>query len=272
MTSSHGQIRQGFERPAQLLFGVTALLFVASSALTIILCNSMSSMGEMPMPGSWTMSMAWMRMPGHTWIEAGASFVGMWIVMMIAMMLPSITPVLLRYEQMIGRTDKKRFGYLTALMTIGYFFVWAMLGIAVFSVGATVASFEMRQPTLALAVPISGGIVVLIAGLLQFTTWKDRHLACCREIPGTDSVLCRDAPTALRHGLRFGAHCTLCCAGLTVILLVIGVMNLRTMALVGAAITLERLAPATKRVAQAIGAIMIGLGVFLILRAVGGIG
>jgi hypothetical protein len=51
----------------QVFFGVAALLFAASAALTIAWCASMSAMGEMPMPGGWTMSMAWMRMPGQTW-------------------------------------------------------------------------------------------------------------------------------------------------------------------------------------------------------------
>jgi hypothetical protein len=59
-------------------FGVSALLFAISAAVTIVWCASMSAMGEMPMPGGWTMSMAWMRMPGHTWRGAAASFLGMW--------------------------------------------------------------------------------------------------------------------------------------------------------------------------------------------------
>src|SRR4030095_10863342 len=76
------------ERTSQRAFvGVSALLFVASSAVTIVWCTSMSAMGGMPMPGDWTMSMAWMRTPGQTWPEAAASFLGMWIVMMVAMML-----------------------------------------------------------------------------------------------------------------------------------------------------------------------------------------
>lgn len=57
--------------------GVSALLFAASAALTIVWCASMSAMrGMMPMPGGWTMSMAWMRMPGQTWPGAAASFLG----------------------------------------------------------------------------------------------------------------------------------------------------------------------------------------------------
>jgi predicted metal-binding membrane protein len=52
-------------------------------------------MGEMSMPGGWTMSMAWTLMPGQTWPGAAASFLGMWTVMMVAMMLPSLVPMLL---------------------------------------------------------------------------------------------------------------------------------------------------------------------------------
>ena len=96
-------------------FAVSALLFAASAALTIVWCASMSAMGGMPMPGGWTMSMAWMRMPGQTWPGAAASFLGMWVVMMVAMMLPSLVPMLWRYRQVVGRTDETRLDLLTAL-------------------------------------------------------------------------------------------------------------------------------------------------------------
>jgi len=92
------------ERASQrTFFGVSALLFAASAAVTIVWCASMSAMGEMPMPGCWTMAMAWMRMPGQTWPGAAASFLGMWAVMMVAMMLPSLVPMLWRYRQAVGR-------------------------------------------------------------------------------------------------------------------------------------------------------------------------
>jgi len=95
------------------------------------------------------------------------------------------------------------------------------------------------------AVPIAVGVVVLIAGALQFHRVEGtspylpagRHRGAGRTLPA-------DAGTAWRHGLRLGLHCSFCCAGLTAILLVIGVMDLRAMAVVTAAITVERLAPA----------------------------
>src|SRR6185436_5751056 len=92
----------------QAFLGVSALLFAASAAVTIFWCASMSAMGGMPMPGGWTMSMAWMRMPGQTWTSAAASFVGMWVVMMVAMMLPSLVPMLRRYRRAAGRGEAPR--------------------------------------------------------------------------------------------------------------------------------------------------------------------
>ena len=127
----------------------------------------------------------------------------------------------------------------------------------------------MQQPALARAVPIAVGVVVLIDGALQFSAWKARPHACCREAPGRGSTLPADADMAWRHGLRLGLHCSQCCAGVIVILLVIGVMDLRAMAVVAVAITVERLAPAGERVARAIGAVVVGAGLVLIARAAG---
>jgi predicted metal-binding membrane protein len=113
-------------------FGVSALLFAASAAVTVVWCASMSAMGEMPMPGGWTMSMAWMPMCGQTWPGAAASFLGMWVVMMAAMMLPSLVPKLWRYRQAVGGTGETRLAGLTALVGAGYFLVWTVFGMIVF--------------------------------------------------------------------------------------------------------------------------------------------
>src|SRR5262249_19646524 len=196
-------------------FGVSALLFAASAAVTIAWCSSMSAMGGMLMPGGWTMSMTWMRMPDQTWGGAAASFVGMWVVMMVAMMLPSLVPMLWRYRQAVGRTNGTRLCWLTALLGAGYFFAWTVLGLAAFPLGVGLAAIEMQQPALSRAVPIAVGVVVLLAGALQFTAWKAHHLACCREVPGRGSTLPRDSGTTWRHGLRLGLHCSCCCVGLT---------------------------------------------------------
>ncbi len=246
---------------------VSGLIFTASAAVTIVWCESMSAMDGMPMPGDWTMSMMWMRMPGQTWTGAALSFLGMWVVMMIAMMLPSLLPMLSRYRQAVAETDETRLAWLTALAGAGYFFVWVLLGLAVFPLGVVLATVEMQMPALSRAVPVASGIVVLIAGAFQFTKWRAGHLAFCREASGPHGSLPADVRTAWRRGLRLGLHCSYCCAGLTTILLVVGMMDLRAMAVVAAAITAERLAPAGERVARAIGFVVVVSGVLLMARA-----
>ena len=256
------------ERVSQQAFlGVSALLFAGSAAVTITGCASTPAMGAMPMSGESTMSMVWMRMPGQTWSGVAASFLGMWIVMMMAMMLPSLVPMLWRYREAVGRHGTTRLARLTVLVGMGYFLVWTMFGMAAFPLGVALAAIEMQQPTLARAVPIAIGVVVVMAGFLQFTAWKARHLACCRAAPG--HTLPADAGTAWRHGLRLGLHCGYCCAGLMAILLVIGIMDLRAMAAVALAIAIERLAPSGERVARAIGAVVIAGGLVLIAQASG---
>ena len=221
------------------------------------------------MPGGWTLSMAWMRMPGQSWTGAAVSFLGMWAVMMVAMMLPSLVPMLWRYRQAVGSRGETRLGGLTVVVGVGYFFVWTVFGMAAFALGIALAQLEMQLPALSRAVPIAVGGIVLIGGALQFTAWKTYHLACCREASECGRTMRADAGTAWRHGLRLGLHCSYCCAGLTAILLVIGIMDLRAMAAVTAANTLERLAPAGKRVAQAVGVAVLGAGGLLIARAIG---
>ena len=212
-------------------------------------------MGEMPMPGQTGL--------------AAASFLGMWVVMMVAMMLPSLVPMLLRYRQAVGSAGETRLGRLTALVGVGYFVVWTGFGVAAYLLGVVLMAIEMEQPALARAVPIAVGLVFLIAGSLQLTAGKARHLAWCRDAPGHGRTLPADAATAWRHGFRLGLHCTQCSAGLMAILLVIGVMDLRAMAVVAAAITVERLAPAGERVARATGGVVIVAGLVLIARAAG---
>jgi predicted metal-binding membrane protein len=252
-------------RPAFL--GVAALFFAASTAVTVVWCASMSTMGEISMPGAWTLSMLWMRMPGQTWPGLAASFLGMWVAMTVAMMMPSLVPTLWRYRRAVAMTDEGRIARLTALVSLGYFFIWAVLGMGVFAVGVALAALEIKLPVLARAVPMAVGLIVLIAGVLQFTAWKAHQLACCRMAPMRDCVFPASVAVAWRHGLHLGVRCSCCCAGLTAALLVVGVMNLRAMAVVTAAITVERLAPARERAARVIGAVVIGAGLFLIARA-----
>jgi predicted metal-binding membrane protein len=253
----------------KVFFGASALLFAGSVALTTAWCGSMSAMGKMPMPGGWAMSMTWMRMPGQTWAGAAGSFLAMWMVMMTAMMLPSLVPMLSRYRWAVSGTNESRLLWLTAVAGAGYFFVWALLGLAIFPLGVALAAIEMEVPFVARAVPGAAGGVILLAGAFQFTPWKAHHLACCREESARNCTLPAHGAAAWRQGLYFGLHCSLCCANLTAVLLVIGVMDLRAMSVVTAAITAERLVPAGELAMQAVGTVAVGAGLFLISRTIG---
>ena len=202
-----------------------------------------------------------------TSLADAASFLGMWIAMMVAMMLPSLVPMLSRYRRALARTSDIPPGLLTALVAVGYFFVWTVFGMAAFLLGTGVTAIAMRSPGVARAIPLAIGVVVLLAGALQFTAWKAHHLSCCRKAPGRGYTLPADAGRAWRHGLLLGMHCTRCCVGLMAILLVLGVMDLRAMAAVAVAITVERLVRDGERVRRVIGIAAIGVGVVLIARA-----
>jgi predicted metal-binding membrane protein len=223
-------------------------------------------MNEMTMSA---MSMMWMRMPGQTWLDVAASFLGMWAVMMAAMMLPSLVPMLMRYRRASDATGDTRLNALTALVGAGYFFIWTLLGAIVFPLGVALAAIEMRQPALAHVAPIAAGVVVMIAASLQFTSWKARRLTWCRDVPEHARTLTAHARAAWRHGLCLGVHCAESCAGLMAILLVIGVMDLRAMAVVTAAIIVERFAPNGLRAARTVGVIGVGAGLFMIALAAG---
>ncbi len=242
-------------------FTISALLFVACAAATIFWSRSMSTMKATPMDG---MAMAGTSMPGQTWLVAAASFLAMWIVMMVTMMTPSLIPMLRRYRQAVAGVGEVRLGWLTALVALAYFAVRTLIGLAAYLLGVAITGVETQQPALTRLVPIAVGMIVLIAGALQFTGWKAHHLACCREMPLGGAILPTDAGVALRHGLRIGFHCLCCSAGLMAILLVVGVMDLRVMAVLAAAITIERLVPDGEGVARAIGVVVVVAGLFLI--------
>jgi predicted metal-binding membrane protein len=234
-----------------------ALVFLASAAGVVYSARSMSGgagAAGAAMPGGWTLSMMWLRMPGQTWAGGAAAFLATWIVMMVAMMLPPLTPQLATFP---------RRG-LAALAGAGYFSVWALFGGAVYVLGAAIAAAELRWPAVARQAPLATGLVLVAAGWLQLTGWKADRLARCRACVAPASP---DAARALRHGFQFGVLCSACCAGLMAVLLVAGMMHLAVVAALAAVIALERLAPRPERTARATGVFVIVIGVFAIARA-----
>ena len=211
----------------------------------------------------------WMRAPAQSWAGTAASFLAIWVAMMVAMMLPSLLPTLWRHRTAMRHAGNAHAERLTALVGVGYFTVWGVFGMIVFSLGVALAAIAMREPVLASVAPIAVGAVVMLAGVLQRTTWKSRRLALCRESPSRAHMLPADVRTAWRHGMCLGLHCCGSCAPLTAVLLVVGMMDLRVMTAITAAITAERVAPGGVRVVRAIGGAVVVAGLVLMARAVG---
>lgn len=210
--------------------------------------------------------MTGMTMPQQTWYGAAVGYLGMWMAIMVPMMLPSLVPMLSRYRRSVRGADGINLHGLTALVGVGYFVIWAVLGTAAYAAGAGVMAVEMRWGKVAQWLPVAAGVVLLVAGGVQFTSWKARQLALWREGSGRG---CPPAPNALgawRHGLRLGVRCSLCCGSLMLALLAIGMMDLVAMAAVTLAISAERLAPAPLRVARVAGVAIVVVGVLTIAQ------
>jgi predicted metal-binding membrane protein len=248
--------------------GASSAVFAASLAATLGWCLSMRGMGEMPMAGGSWISMIWLPMCEETWLHLAASFVVMWTVMMMAMMLPSLVPILMRYRHAAGVSGEPLIGWHTALMATGYFSAWAMLGAAMFPLGAAVAWMQARSLAVAHTAPMGAGLVVIAAGALQLTAWKARRLACCRHFQTGYRTRVTGAATAWRRGMQLGLCCIQCCAGQTATLLVLGVMDLRVMAAVTVAIAVERLAPAGLQSARVTGFVMMVGGAVMMFRGI----
>jgi predicted metal-binding membrane protein len=210
--------------------------------------------------------MTGMSMPQQTWYGAAAGYLGMWMAMMVPMMLPSLVPMLSRYRRSVRDMEQIRLHGLTALVGVGYFAVWAVVGATAYAVGLGLMTVETRWGTVERWLPVATGVVLLVAGGMQFTSWKARQLALCRDGSGCG---CPPRPNALgawRHGVSLGVRCSLCCGSLMLALLALGMMDLVAMAAVTLAIAAERFTPVPLQVARVAGVAIVVVGVLTIAR------
>jgi predicted metal-binding membrane protein len=247
---------------------ITALLWLASAAVTIHWAGPMSQ--GMAMPGGWTLSMMWMDVPGQDRLGAAIWFMVMWIVMMVAMMLPALVPALASYRRVVSLDGPRGLGSLTILAAAGYFSLWTAVGAPAYLIGLGITAAEMRSPALARWVPDATSLVVLLAGAIQFTSWKGRQLERCRQGLTCMGELSQNRWSTYRQGIGFGVHCALCCSGFMLVLLATGMMELVTIAVLSMVITAERLAPKPEPATRAVGIGLLGAGVLLLARAAGG--
>jgi predicted metal-binding membrane protein len=210
--------------------------------------------------------MTGMSMPQQTWYGAAAGYLGMWMAMMVPMMLPSLVPMLSRYRRSVRDMEQIRLHGLTALVGVGYFAIWAVVGATAYAVGLGLMAVETRWGTVERWLPVATGVVLLVAGGMQFTSWKARQLARCRDGSGCGCPPAPNAVGAWRHGVSLGVRCSLCCGSLMLALLALGMMDLVAMAAVALAISAERLTPVPLQVARVAGVAIVVVGVLTIAR------
>ena len=241
---------------------ITALAWAYVSSLASDMQNNVEMATEMAMP---QMQEAWDA------TDFALTFV-MWAVMMVAMMTPSAAPMILMFAGINRRRQEQQFSYVpTSVFLLGYLVVWAA-----FSILATAAQWGLHaasllSPMMVSTTPILGGILLLVAGIYQWTPLKHACLSKCRSPLGFVLNEWReDKWGAFLMGLKHGTYCTGCCWPLMALLFVAGVMNLLWVAAIAGFILLEKMAPAGQRMGQAAGALMITGGVVVLGLALWG--
>ena len=193
--------------------------------------------------------------------ESFAIFLATWVVMMAAMMFPSVAPVVLVYAQ-YTRQRAGAWPLLAALFVAGYLMIWSAVGVAAFVLVALLAPFIVQIPVVQAAPQAFLGAVIAVGGLYQLTPLKNRCLGHCRSPfhwlfrgfrPG--------ATGAVRMGLEEGVFCLGCCAGLMLVLLAVGVADVGWMAAVAAVIFIEKILAPTPAVAKGIAVLLVGFGI-----------
>jgi predicted metal-binding membrane protein len=191
-------------------------------------------------------------------------FLGLWGVMMAAMMLPSVTPVAVLWTRLIndGAAGLRRAVRL-GLFLGGYLLAWVACGAVAFAALSGTGRLLAASPAAAKWVGVA---VFISAGVYQLTGWKDWCLRRCRSPVGAlvYYVGFRGRGRDLRVGVHHGATCVGCCWSLMVVLTVVGVMNVAAMAVLSAAIFAEKLWRHGKPLSQATGVVLIAAGVLVI--------
>jgi predicted metal-binding membrane protein len=195
----------------------------------------------------------------------------MWAVMMVGMMAPSAAPMILMYAR-VGRQAKSAGKPLAATgwFAASYFLAW--IG---FSLAATFVQWGFERAALldsrmASANNVLGGIVLIAAGVYQWTPLKDVCLAQCQtplQFLMRHGGFRGDVPGCLLLGLRHGAYCVGCCWVLMALLFVGGVMNVLWIALLALLILLEKLTPLGRWVARAAGVACVAAGAWMLLSS-----
>jgi predicted metal-binding membrane protein len=215
--------------------------------------------------GWWWTVRAMRGMDEGPWSGLGALgwFLGVWVVMMAAMMFPSVAPTVALYARMM----KERSPLSPWLFAGGYLLTWAAAGVVAYAVG--VAATKILGDTLAWdkAGRALAGVTLIVAAIYEVTPLKDVCLGKCRSPLGVLLGSWREGRLgAVRMGAKNGAWCVGCCWALMASLFALGVMSVSWMAFVAAIIAVEKTVPWRRRVVTyATAAVLLVLGIVMLV-------
>jgi predicted metal-binding membrane protein len=192
--------------------------------------------------------------------EALGPFLGMWTVMMAAMMLPSATPMILLHR--LGADGRMRRQIWSAVFVTGYLVVWASVGIVVW--GASMATSAIVMPEQR-AVAVAA--LLILAGVYQFTPLKSTCLRLCRT--PADFLLThwhRGLSGQLRLGIEHGLYCLGCCWALMALFVGVGAMSLVWAVGIALVVLVEKVVPQGVAFGRIAGALLIVAGAIVLLR------
>ncbi|MBI2886270.1 MAG: DUF2182 domain-containing protein [Chloroflexi bacterium] len=220
-----------------------------------------SSMAAMDMEAD--VGMARMHPWGAT--DLALAFV-MWAVMMVAMMVPSATPMILTFATInrVRRMQQRPF-VSTGVFLAGYVAVWGAFSLAAALVQGGLHGASLLVPGTMRAVPYVGGALLLAAGVFQWSRLKYVCLTQCRTPANFLASEWRDGTGgALVMGVRHGVYCLGCCWLLMALLLVLGVMNLLWVAALATFVLAEKIAPLGVWISRVTGVLLVAWGVWMI--------
>jgi len=197
-------------------------------------------------------------------VEASLFAVG-WMLMIVAMMLPSSLPLVVTFSALVGR--RRRPGQLVVLLLAGYLLVWGAFGLAAWIADRGIHAAVDALPWLAEHPQIIIATTLAAAGLWQFSPLRDRCLDECRSPLGF--VLNRWRGTserreALTMGIAHGAFCVGCCWSLMLVMCAVGLASLSAMLVLGAITAVEQNLPWGRRISRPLGVILILAAVYAI--------
>jgi predicted metal-binding membrane protein len=213
-----------------------------------------------------SMEMAMPRMQAWGVADFALMFV-MWAVMMVAMMTPSAAPMILTFANLNRRRRKQQVPYVsTGVFLLGYLAVWTGFSVLAAAAQWGLHAASLLSPMMVSTTPILGGVLLLGAGIYQFTPLKHACLSKCRSPMGFVLNEWREGRRgAFLMGLKHGGYCVGCCWFLMAQLFVAGVMNLLWVAPIAAFILLEKVAPAGYLVGRVAGVMLFGWGMWMVM-------